>query len=1200
MRPFADYQGGGLAPDVGDDLMSDSLPLSGQLRLEEVCARFEADWRAAGTDQSPPRPEDYLGQVEGREHQALLRELLLLDLYYRRQRGEPAAPADYIVRFPALDPECLENGRGASVEATTSTTPYGETLLANQPEGTTRSFGDYEILEEIGRSMGVVYRARQRRPNRVVALKMILAGEFASPDAMRRFRDEAEHVARLDHQHIVPVHEVGEYHGLPYFSMKYIEGGSLARRLSQGPPLTPREQAALMAKVARAVHHAHQRGILHRDIKPGNILLDAAGEPYVTDFGLAKQVEEATAHTLSGAVVGTPSYMAREQAQGHSKRLTTAADVYGLGAVLYELLTGRPPFRGETALETLHKVLTQEVVPPSRLKPGVPRDLEVICLTCLRTEPEKRYESALALAEDLERWLRGEPIRKRAVGRMERTVRWVRRHPTGAALVMVSVLAAMALVGVGVGQWYNTRLEATNADLVAAKAALQNTNGKLAETAEQLKHTLADVRDEKTRSRRYFYASQMTLVEQARRDKQDGRVVQLLRTFIPDDPEEEDPRGFEWYHLWRQYHGEQSRLRGHQGAVTAVAFSPDDRFIASGSADHTVKLWDAGTGKEIRTLDGHRDRVTGVAFSPDAKRLATASVDRTVRVWDTATGKELICLKRHGGPVTCVAFSSDSRRIASGSEDMVVRIWDTETGEMAREFTRHTHPIKAVAFAPDAKKVASIGYEPKTGELVVWDTSSGDVIFKRGGGAWTSVTFAPDGQHLATGEIGAVKEKDGPPTQKPTVRIWNLSGAQTGSLEGHEDAITQVAISPDGKQLVSSGADQTVRLWDVTSGKQVMAFQDEQAALSVAFSPDGLRIASGSVDHTVKLWAPPANAVRTLDSEAKQANNVEFSPDGQHLAAVVGGDAIIWNAMTGMRVKTVTGSGTYGRLAWSPDGKQIAVGSRVWNVAPPEACLQAGAGLDPLQGEGDGTAEHRVVGAPDPGGLDPPRSEGYGTAFSRDGKLLAGVINSGTVGIWDLATGRRLHMLRTPMQFAVCVAFSADGQRLAVGCTQQSGTHPETLQIWDVATGRVILTPESFLPGVESVAFSPDGKWLAAGVGNYSRTTRGQVRVWNAMTGEQIYVFRGYFCCVWSVAFSPDGKRLASASRAGGRDEDPGDVKIWDLQTGQELCTLRGHARMAYGVSFSPDGRRLATAGADGVKIYDGTPLASTPEPLRE
>jgi hypothetical protein len=336
------------------------------------------------------------------------------------------------------------------------TLPGGGTPAAAFPVG--RTFGDYELLGEINRGAMGVYRARQRSLNRVVALKVILAGEFASPDEVQRFRQEAENVAPLDHPNIVPIYEVGEHEGHHFFSMKLIEGGSLAQAREPGSRVGPKEAARLVAAAARAVHCAHQRRILHRDLKPANILLDRDGQPHVTDFGLAKRVAGGVDQTQSGAIVGTAAYMPPEQARGQVRGLTTAADVYRLGAVLYELLAGRPPFQAATVFDVLTQVQHDDPVPPSRLAAEVPRDLETICLKCLQKEPGRRYESAPALAEDLEHWLHGEPIEGRRVGAAEWVAKWVRRRPAMAGLLAASGIAALALVGLGVGLLYNARL----------------------------------------------------------------------------------------------------------------------------------------------------------------------------------------------------------------------------------------------------------------------------------------------------------------------------------------------------------------------------------------------------------------------------------------------------------------------------------------------------------------------------------------------------------------------------------------------------------------------------------------------------------------------------------------------------------------------------------------------------------------------
>ncbi len=369
-----------------------------------------------------------------------------------------SVPEEVCASCPELLPEVRQRWRQmrlvqAELDALFPATPRpGESLPAPGQDGTAlpRILG-YEVEAVLGRGgMGVVFRARHLSLDRVVAIKMALAGAYAGPHERERFQREAEAVAALRHPNVVQIHDVGESDGRPYFTMELVEGGSLAQKLA-GTPQPARQAAALVAKVAEAVHAAHQRGIVHRDLKPGNILLTTDGTPKLTDFGLARRLEGTAGLTFSGDPVGTPSYMAPEQAQGRSRNVGPAADTYALGAILYELLTGRPPFRAETAAETLRQVVSQDPVPPSRLNAAVPRDPETICLKCLEKDPRRRYASAAALAEDLHRFQRNEPIVARPVGPLERLLRWTRRNPTGATLVATALALFGLALGCGIG-----------------------------------------------------------------------------------------------------------------------------------------------------------------------------------------------------------------------------------------------------------------------------------------------------------------------------------------------------------------------------------------------------------------------------------------------------------------------------------------------------------------------------------------------------------------------------------------------------------------------------------------------------------------------------------------------------------------------------------------------------------------------------
>jgi tetratricopeptide (TPR) repeat protein len=414
------------------DRSESSLALTAALRVDDACLRFEAAWNGG----ERPRIEDYLGAAAGEERASLLRELVPIEAFHRRAAGERPSAEEYRSRFPDLDPAWLEPPAPPPSASATSPadTRRDEPSVAEDapplPPG-------YDYLALLGRGgMGVVYQARHRALNRVVALKMILSGQYADGEERSRFRREAEAIARLSHPNIVQIYEVGEHQGRPYIALEFLEGDPLSRRLG-GTPMPPLQSARLVESLARAVQHAHEAGIVHRDLKPANILPGRGGVVKIVDFGLAKVVAQDQTQTQTGAVVGTPSYMAPEQAAGRTKEVGPPADVYALGAILYEMLVGAPPFRGDSVAATLELVREQEPVPPRQLQPKAPQDLEIICLKCLRKDPRKRYEGAGALADDLACFLVNKPIRARPVGQLERLGRWGRRNPAVAGLLAV-------------------------------------------------------------------------------------------------------------------------------------------------------------------------------------------------------------------------------------------------------------------------------------------------------------------------------------------------------------------------------------------------------------------------------------------------------------------------------------------------------------------------------------------------------------------------------------------------------------------------------------------------------------------------------------------------------------------------------------------------------------------------------------------
>jgi WD40 repeat protein/tRNA A-37 threonylcarbamoyl transferase component Bud32 len=992
----------------------------------------------------------------------------------------------------------------------------------------------FEILEELGRGgSGVVYKARQEQPARIVALKLLLGGHHAGSERLARFLAEGNALARLQHPHIVQVFEVGEHQGMPFLVLEYMAGGSLAQRWA-GAPQPAKHAARLVECLARAVEHAHTQGVIHRDLKPANILLTEDGTPKVADFGLAKQ--ERPELTASGAILGTPSYMAPEQAAGDSRATGPAADVWALGAILYELLTGRPPFRAATVLETLEQVRLQEPVSPSQLQPGTPHDLSTVCLKCLQKEPARRYASAGELAEDLQRFLGDRPVKARQASAWEQLRRWARRNPalarmTAAVLVLVVVL----VVGSMAAAWRMNRV---------ASQALQAERDKTDQLFDAL-HARAQAgrasgkMGQRTDSLRALYQAAEIARQQGRppEDLAKLRNEAIACLALPDLRLEQD---------WQ----------GNPPGTTGLNF--DSRFerYAWSFQDQGIYVCRAADHSELFHLPvPQATRVSHwlkLHFSPDGRYLAAWyfqwAQQRPLEVWDLQAdgGRRVVALP----DATCVPeFTADSRALVACLPDAALAVIDLPSGVQRRRLPPGWR-AEGLALHPAGRLLAVASTNPPGVQVRDLETDEPSRECPHPAGV-QGIAWAPDGRRLAAA------------CNDHKIYLWDpQTGQSQGSLTGHRWEVQGLAFDPSGRWLASFGWDMTLRLWEVGSGRQLLQLEDVRV---LDFCTQGGLAAAGLSGQRARVWRfCPSAVYNQLHCPDKLLVQLSFSPDGRWLtSSATRAPLRLWD-VAGCR--EVTSWPSLGQAQWEPGGSGLVAGGPEGlvrlAVEPPDPAAGAAAGIH----------------------LQPPRrlsgiAEDLRTCsldWVGESRRRLLMLRRGEPHVWlvEVEGEKARQLWRRERPSVMFLAASRDGRLAATGSLDGGNG----ICVWEADTGRLV---RELPTGDAMPAFSFDGRLLYTSTGRNS--PRGsECRIWRIDSWEPAAALP-----LNRVSSSPGHLAVASDGLLAVA-YTMNDVRLLDPQTLAEVATLADpEPGLIAGFWFSPDGSMLAVTQGGGIHLWD-------------
>ncbi|MCC7374540.1 MAG: protein kinase [Verrucomicrobiales bacterium] len=1016
-----------------------------------------------------------------------------------------------------------------------------------------RRLGDYELIQEIGRGgMGVVFRARQVSLDRWVAVKVPREAWLNSPDQLRRFRAEATSAARLRHPNIVAVHEIGEDQGQVFFAMDLVEGESLASLCDRGR-LPWRRATQILHAVADAVQHAHERGILHRDLKPSNILLDSDQQPRITDFGIARSLDASNPMTFTGQVLGTPGYLAPEQAAKHGE-VSPATDVYGLGSFLYHLLTGHAPFQAENPIEILKRVAEEEPLSPRSLNPEIPRDLEVVCLKCLAKSPSDRYPSAHALRDDLERLLAAKPVKARPVGFAGRWVRWARREPLLAGSLSLAAATLVCALIITTWQWRD------------AEKARQN-----------------EVRE------RHRAESALAIIELRRAEEQleAGNLFAALHGLArvarehPDHPAA-GPRLLSFL-AHRDLAFPVKDPIHPTSVINWLRQSHDGRRVVSASYSGSAQVWDLSTGQALGAAMTHASRVRYAEFSPNDELIVTASGDQTARIWSALTGQPHSTPLPHDAFVNAAHFSPDGSRVVTAADDHLARIWETSTGRLLWATPPERGNVVDARFSPDGQWLLSVARCPEGARL--WKASTGDLLktLPTPPTGCRSGAISGDGRLLALG------------TYHGSVLLVDRDAGETLAqfeLRGVLGYVQCVEFSRTSSRLLAAGGN-GVWVWNLDRPRSpALLIPMATQVTSAEFGASDDEILVSSLGVGARLFALKHTGTVPQEFPAPRVMAATLDQTGQHLLGV-GGDSSAkrWDLSTHPTAPSNLQHPTHGRfLHPSPDRRSV-MGSTdlgralscLWqtdptfwttNQARPDwvEFSPDGARVAEVHQERELILRQRSTGSP-LGGTRLAPSPIHGLAFSPDGRQLVAACEDGSLRLWSIDGTSPAEIVMSHQKAAWGASFDREGRQLL------SRSEDGTARLWDVQSAGALLATFSHDGTVQSCEFSPDEKKILTG------SNDGTARLWSRATGLMIGEPMRHHNMVACARFSPDGLRIVTASV-------DGTARLWDATTTLPLTESLHHGGSVSDARFSADGRQVVTVTLnDRVRIWSLPPI---------